>query len=223
MAELVPVNDESHFRNWSPAGSVNDGTRSGGYLPFLAKYASTPVWIVLTSVLQAAFVPRSVIPPTANSTIPARMPRITITIMSSMRVNPPSSRARSIMRCMFPSSQLTTLLRSMTDEGVCVRHPSLRHPRAAPSHSSELHLVVDAVHRGDHRDGDEPHGTAHEQDHRRFEQRGKTLNLEFEFFAVEVRANGQLLVQGAGVLPYLDHLDDGTREQLHVGHRPREA
>src|SRR4051795_4871853 len=128
------------------------------------------------------------------------MPRITITIMSSMRVNPPSSRARSIMRCMFPSSQLTTLLRSMTDEGVCVRHPSLRHPRAAPSHPSELHLVVDAVHRGDHRDGDETNRAPHEEDDRGFEQRREALDLELELFTVEVGADGQLFVQRAGVL-----------------------
>src|SRR5205814_649916 len=66
---------------------------------------------------------------------------------------------------------------SMADERIRVRHPSLRHPRAAPSQTSELHLPVDAVHRGDHRDGDEADRATHKQDHCGFEERSEPLDL----------------------------------------------
>ena len=46
--------------------------------------------------------------------------------------------------------------------------------------SGDLHLVEDAVHRGDQRDGDEPDDQAHDDDDGRLEERGQLLDLVVE-------------------------------------------
>src|SRR3954463_4231294 len=59
-----------------------------GYDPFEALYASAAATIVDFSVEQALVLALLVRLPTANTTIPARMPRMTITMSSSTRVKP---------------------------------------------------------------------------------------------------------------------------------------
>src|SRR6188472_1981512 len=61
-----------------------------GYEPFDALYASAAATIVDFSVEQALVFALLVRLPTANTTIPARMPRITITMSNSTRVKPRS-------------------------------------------------------------------------------------------------------------------------------------
>src|SRR3954465_10960161 len=61
-----------------------------GYDPFEALYASAAATIVDFSVEQALVLALLVRLPTANTTMPARMPRITMTMSNSTRVNPRS-------------------------------------------------------------------------------------------------------------------------------------
>src|SRR5438309_7271281 len=167
-------------------------------------------------------------PPTANTTIPASTPRITMTIMSSIRVKPSSCRALSIALCMTPPlvDQMEPVSLRASTSVSCGRGTSLPPSpaeRFATERSCELHLLVDAVHRGDQRDRDEPHGDAHEDDHRGFEERRQALDLVLELLAVIVGAHAELFVQSSGVLAHLDHLDNGPREELRITHGPGEA
>src|ERR1700730_17592866 len=82
---------------------------------------------------------------------------------------------------------------------------------------SYLHLVVDAVHRGDQGDGDKAHHQSDEHDRDRLEETREVLDLVVEL-AVEVFGRAlELLTEGAGLLPDLDHLAGGSRKELRCG------
>src|SRR5207249_4082040 len=86
--------------------------------------------------------------------------------------------------------------------------PSCGRPR-----TSYLDLVVDAVHRGDQRDGDEANDHTDHDDHGRLEQVEEALHPIVELALVELGGRFQLLVERAGVLADSEHLTRRAGEQ----------
>src|SRR3984957_16438533 len=129
-------------------------------MPALALYDSSASERVTFSAEQPVAFDWVVMLPTAKITMPARMPRITITISISTRVKPASTPPGSIRFSRFTSPLL------------------LREQARGVEH---------AVHGRDEGHCDEPHDQAHEQDTCRLDQAGQLLELVLGLPAVVPR------------------------------------
>src|SRR4029078_1567331 len=132
--------------------------------------------------------------PTANTTIPARMPRITITMSNSTRVKPRCSRflSSSVDRVLFhtgmrPFDAVQPPARSSFKTAVlglvCMGPKTHTGPDAGSGgllrrgRVEQLGGVEDPVHRRDQGDRDEPDDQSHEDDDCGLEQRREALQL----------------------------------------------